>query len=243
MRRTTLFFALIATAALLACGCDRGGDTVPLGGDPNALVGDEGESQADIEGDPGPRPIEATWADAAGEAESSFVSFQVKNTTEGAIDYSVSLRAVSLVGEAEKPVGEGTLAAGESESYSVPADDLPVLSSSVVGSLSIRVRRTEPVPGGEREMVEDLATRFVLHAAGYGAVRAYDEAADVIGEVWNGTGYAETAKEDSGLYLRDADGNVYGVVVEMRFDSDLPTDLPDPVPDQGDVTETDVAPI
>ena len=42
MHRTNLLFALIATAALLASGCDRG-DKPPtaVGGNANAVVGDE----------------------------------------------------------------------------------------------------------------------------------------------------------------------------------------------------------
>jgi hypothetical protein len=279
MRKTTLFLSLITAGALFASGCDPGGATTAIGGNANGLLDDEAEavteSAADTTADAGTMecfepdeipPLSVTWTDSAETAYSASVSFQVTNTTGETLAFSVALYATSLAGSAEKPVGDGTLGPGETASYSIPANELPMRSSTVVGTLSVRIRRTVSMPGGPREVMSDLADRYYLHTEGFESVRAYSEAAlreerdgviaslptpasetaestaaDVVGDAWDGAGYADKAKGESGLFLRDKDGNVYGIITEMRFGSGPSTEPTEPSPDEGDIEETEVS--
>ncbi|MCK9458047.1 MAG: hypothetical protein M0R80_00010 [Proteobacteria bacterium] len=261
---------LVIEAAILASSCERS-DTPPIAivGSASALYDDESvgeiETPLDAKEDPPPHPIEVEWTDGAASTDSPSVSFSLTNTTNAAIEYAVSLYSRSLVGEAERPIGEGEIWPGEGDSYVLNASELPVVSDKVVGSLSVRIRRIEALPGGERAVVEDRATRFIVHSDGYSTVRAFDENKlreerdgvlvslplpksgdvgstehDVVGEVWNGAGFTEKAKEDSGLLLRDEGGDVYAVINEMKLDSELPTEPIEAPPDEGDLVETEV---
>jgi len=178
--RTRILLAVLVSTALLA-GCDRGAFTERLGGDPNGLLDDaEGAPEeesffSDYLSAPQPK-LAVAWTDAADATAQAQLSFTVTNTTENPITFTAAVLAETLLGDAERPLGEATLNAGEVAAFAVDASDLPVRSEIVVGMISVKLARTIESPDGERTIGTRTASRYFRHAAGYGAVRTYTEA-------------------------------------------------------------------
>ena len=105
----------------------------------------------------------------------------------------------------------------------------------------MKLTRTELYLGGEREVVEYLAQRFVVHEPGFARVFGYDESAlrnarggvlvssppaspeetlaesaeTQIGDAWTGDSYETQSKGESALTVRDGKGNPVAIITEV----------------------------
>ena len=294
MRKTCVLMLFFAAATFLVASCDTGSSATVLDGQASALVGDEEDAAAEEaesvenhalaatdnaadesdvaddqnihDGDEAaPSPLRVEWTDDAEMGPRTSLSFSITNTMAATLSFSVSIAAESAIGSAVRPIGEVTLGSGESKSYTVQAKDLPVRSTVAISSVSVRITRSVVGATSVMDVVEDLATRFVKHEAGYGRARAFNEemlraehggvlvsarpkgsvataGAEEVGEVWRGKAFAKRTRKDSDLLVRDESGNVCGVVTQMAIGSMPQSEVPDApaAPDTGDATETEV---
>jgi len=193
MSRTILIFALIATGALCALGCDSGGAKSANGVSANGLGGDtdagteaatteEATTSSDTAPvvetiappDEGPPvELEVTWTDAADTEAVSKLAFTVKNVSDAELSFTVFVDADGIVGKAKKDVGSATLAVGESAEFEINASQIPVRSHVAVNELSVKLVHTVATPYGTQDVTESFATRMYRHISGYGTVRTY----------------------------------------------------------------------
>jgi len=179
MRKRDLIIGLIATAALVALGCDRGGDTVPLGGKPSGLLDDEADDLTSLDDDPDLQPIEVAWTDGAEASDAAVDGFQLEVTNVSDAPVSGSLRLLCssvLQGGVPLDLGAFALEPGDVLALSVAAADLPIRSSTVLTQAMVEVSRTYKKPGDvEGTVVSVEAPRYYRHDDGFGTAVAFTE--------------------------------------------------------------------
>ena len=198
MRASRFLLALLSTVALT--GCDPGGSvSTAAGGQANALTGEEAADTEEAEAfsaekvaeepvaflgaedgheeEESPEPLVVEWTDTADALAVAALSFTVTNATPYEMEIAVAIQAKSVLGEAVSKIGDATLAAGETEAFSVEASALPIRSDKVVGSVTVALARTIETPDGVGRTVTTRSLgRAYRHAPGYALVRTYTAA-------------------------------------------------------------------
>lgn len=254
MNKQSLVLFLFTTGAIVASGCEPDGGKVALVGDTSALVGDEAADESTSEtteaapktndSEIAPYPVLAIWSDGAELTAQADLSFELTNiTSDENLALIVSVESRSLIGDAGKPLGDLSLEPGESASFSLAANELPVLSDIVISQMAVGIRQTDPATGWVGKMhLESL--RFYRHEAGLGSLRAYtseslaseldgvlyqsdlpptetsDSAleSETLGYVADASGEPQpVALADTGLVSHDAEGSVDGVTTGCRI--------------------------
>jgi hypothetical protein len=270
MHTTAPFLLLAAiTPFALGCDRGEA-QSIAIGGGASALVGDEASADTEVTADAGttsaesveatpvdtsaalttadsvavdefvPEPLAVTWTDGADDGAATALSFDVTNTSDVEIAFSIAVVALSAIGDARVAMGEATLASGEVEAYSLSATDLPVRSDKVVSQLFVQLTRGVVTPEGSQDVTALEAGRFYRHDATLGTVRTFTERAllddlggvtsrlplgsekdltvaanAAIGDVADGDGgFAAVTAAESGAILRNDSGRIVGYRLE-----------------------------
>ena len=229
MKKTFLILLIALTALFLF---QTGGSAEVVDFENDLVLSDDGYSPGEeIPAD----PLVVTWLDTADKTGKSKLSFMVTNNSDEELDFAVAVVAESPLGTADKSLGKKKLAPDGIADFSVDSSALPVLSDTVVSTLSVRLTRkvgSKDVSSRSEERFYkhdltleklDVYTSEELDTVLDGAILDIQLSADqetmkkdvkkTIGYVSdNSGGYKSKSLADSNLATYDDSGNLIGVV-------------------------------